>query len=68
MFDRAVSHCVRIALTSTVLNNKTIGKCSDDIVLNRVDRDMIQEEVLHPIRIGKEMISIGVCLGVGVLV
>ena len=37
-------------------------------MLNRVDKDMIKEEVLHPIGIGKEMISIGVCLGVGTLV
>ena len=29
---------------------------------------MIKEEVLHPIGIEKEMIPIGVCLGVGVLV
>ena len=29
---------------------------------------MIKEEVLHLIAIGKEMISIGVCLGVAVLV
>ena len=37
-------------------------------MLNRVNRGVIKEEVLHPIGIGKEMISISVCLGVGVLV
>lgn len=45
-----------------------IGKCSDYIMLDRVSKDMIKEEVLRPIGIVKEMVSIGVCLGVGTLV
>ena len=49
-------------------DNKSIGKCSEGILLKEVNRDRIKYEVLHPIGIGRKLISIGVCLGVGVLV
>ena len=45
-----------------------MGKYSTSILLNEGNKDRVREEVLHPIGIGRGMISIGVCLGVGVLV
>ena len=33
-------------------DNKPIGKCSEDIVLNRINRDRTKEEMLDPIEIG----------------
>jgi len=31
-----------------------MGKCSDGIVLNRWNKDIVKEEVLHPLGIGRK--------------